>query len=127
MRRSQYTDAAPQPASGFDDGVLALTLAVTLMLGLRFVDYAYDDAYITYRYARNLAMGHGFVYNLGQDFLGTTTPLLTLLLAGASALLPIPLAGGLISLTSLLGAILCTEILGRQAGIRFSGSAAGSS
>ena len=40
-----------------------------------------DDAFITFRYARNLAQGWGFVYNPGQPVLGTTTPLYTLWLA----------------------------------------------
>lgn len=39
-----------------------------------------DDAYITYRYARNILAGIGFVYNPGEHVLGTTTPLYTLLL-----------------------------------------------
>jgi hypothetical protein len=33
-----------------------------------------DDAYITYRYARNLADGLGMAYNPGERILGTTTP-----------------------------------------------------
>ncbi|MCP4655086.1 MAG: hypothetical protein GY856_06660 [bacterium] len=41
-----------------------------------------DDAYITYRYARNIATGNGFTYNPGEPVLGTSTPLFTLLLAG---------------------------------------------
>ena len=40
-----------------------------------------DDAFITFRYARNLVSGIGFVFNAGQHVLGTTTPLYTLLLA----------------------------------------------
>jgi len=40
-----------------------------------------DDAYITYRYARNILAGNGFVYNPGEHVLGTTTPLYTILLA----------------------------------------------
>jgi hypothetical protein len=40
-----------------------------------------DDAYITFRYARNLINGVGFVYNAGERVLGTTTPAYTLLLA----------------------------------------------
>ena len=39
-----------------------------------------DDAYITFRYVRNIASGHGFVYNIGERVLGTTTPLFTILL-----------------------------------------------
>ena len=111
-----------ESAWALDDGLLALALALTLVVGLRFIDYAYDDAYITYRYARNLAAGHGLVYNLGQDFLGTTTPLYSLLLAGLAPWIDIPTASGLISLFSLLGAVVGCEILGRQAGIRFAGS-----
>src|SRR5205085_9404022 len=40
-----------------------------------------DDAFITFRYARNLVSGSGFVFNTGQRVLGTTTPLYTILLA----------------------------------------------
>jgi hypothetical protein len=38
-----------------------------------------EDAYITLRYARNIASGLGFVYNPCEHVLGTTTPLWTLL------------------------------------------------
>jgi len=41
----------------------------------------FDDAFITFRYARNIAEGLGFVYNTGERVLGTTTPLFTLFLA----------------------------------------------
>lgn len=47
-----------------------------------------DDSFITYRYAENLAAGKGFVFNDGEKVLGTTTPLYTLLLAGARLILP---------------------------------------
>jgi hypothetical protein len=39
-----------------------------------------DDAYITFRYARNLADGLGLVYNPGEWVLGTTAPLWALIL-----------------------------------------------
>ena len=42
-----------------------------------------DDAYITFRYARNLADGLGLVYNPGEWVLGTTTPLWALVLSAA--------------------------------------------
>ena len=45
-----------------------------------------DDAYITFRYARNILAGKGFVYNTGERVLGTTTPLYTLLMAAESGL-----------------------------------------
>jgi len=40
-----------------------------------------EDALITLRYARNLGEGHAFVFNPGERVLGTTAPLLALLLA----------------------------------------------
>ncbi len=47
-----------------------------------------DDTYITLTYAKNLAIGKGFVYNHAPATLGTTTPLLALVLGGAGRLLP---------------------------------------
>lgn len=65
--------------------VLLFALAVFLRLlpGERMV----DDAYITFRYARNIVNGAGFVYNPGERVMGTTTPLYTLLMAGLSLIL----------------------------------------
>ena len=40
-----------------------------------------DDAYIFFRYARNLASGYGYVYNRGEHVEGTTSVTWTLLLA----------------------------------------------
>lgn len=60
-------------------GITVLLLASTA--GWVFRGYAHDDAFITYRYARNIALGRGFVYNPGEHVLGTSTPLFTLLLA----------------------------------------------
>lgn len=86
---------------------LALVLgAAALRPGPRFV----DDAYITFRYARNLADGAGLVYNAGESVLGTSAPLFAVLLAGLHRLTgaPIPaLAFGLgaacLPLVALLG------------------------
>lgn len=52
-------------------------LGAGIYLGFR----PFDDTYITFRYARNLAAGFGFVYNIGEHVLGTTTPLWTMVLA----------------------------------------------
>ncbi len=60
----------------------AIRCAVALALGFR----PFDDTFITFRYALNLARGHGFVYNAGERVLGTTTPLWALLLAGFRSL-----------------------------------------
>jgi hypothetical protein len=60
---------------------LIYLLIVGGILWLGFADRAYDDPFITYRYANNIARGEGFVYNPGERVLSTTTPLFALLLA----------------------------------------------
>jgi hypothetical protein len=52
-----------------------------LFLYITFLNWAYDDPFITFRYAKNLVAGYGFVYNPGERILSTTTPLFTLLLS----------------------------------------------
>ena len=52
-------------------GMISVGLLIT------FSEWAYDDPFITYRYARNLLNGFGFVYNPGERILSTTTPLFT--------------------------------------------------
>lgn len=62
-------------------------LLILAALALRWIPgpRTIDDAYITFRYARNLLAGEGFVYNPGERVMGTTTPLYTLLMAGLGA------------------------------------------
>jgi arabinofuranosyltransferase len=59
-------------------GVAAAALAARVIPEPRTI----DDAFITFRYSRNIVGGEGFVYNPGARTLGTTTPLYTLLMAG---------------------------------------------
>lgn len=54
----------------------------TAGLGALMSNFRLDDSFISYRYARNIAQGLGFVYNAGQPILSITNPLYTLLLAG---------------------------------------------
>ncbi|MFQ5615853.1 MAG: hypothetical protein ACE5GO_05270 [Anaerolineales bacterium] len=54
---------------------------VTAVLFSAFAAWAYDDPFITYRYAENIYDGLGMVYNPGERVLSTTTPLFALLLA----------------------------------------------
>jgi hypothetical protein len=74
----------------------------------------YDDAFITYRYALNLALGRGMVFNPGADWepvLGTTTPAYSALLAVPAWLgLSIPLAS--VALNALADA-LCAFLIAR--------------
>ncbi len=62
--------------------LLPIALATTALFArLSVGPLIIDDAYITFRYARNVAEGIGFVYNPGEHVLGTTTPLYTLILS----------------------------------------------
>lgn len=78
--------------------LLAITILSQLVYGMR----TFDDAFITFRYARNISNGAGFVYNPGQPVLGTSTPLFSLFLAGAGSLLGTELIPRLSFITSLL-------------------------
>lgn len=78
---------------------------------------AQDDLYITYRYARNLAEGQGFVFNPGERVFGLSEPGLGLLLAGLHRLTgaSIPhLASLLFALSLLALAILLLAAAARR-------------
>jgi hypothetical protein len=59
---------------------LVYLLVTSAILYALLSRWAYDDPFITYRYANNLARGLGFVYNPGERILSTTTPLFAMLL-----------------------------------------------
>ncbi len=69
----------------------------------------YDDAFITFVYARSVAAGQGFVYNAGAPHLGTTTPLETLFLAAVQRLLP---HSEMYLMAGWLGALLWAAVIG---------------
>ena len=83
------------PTSGGGVGIAMLALAFLGFLAQVWqVQPHLDDAYISYRYARNLAAGLGLVYNAGEYVEGFTNLSWTLLVAGLLALgVPVKLAG----------------------------------
>lgn len=87
-------------------------IVVSLAIFFAFRHWGYDDPFITYRYARNLVDGAGFVYNPGQHTLSTTTPLFTLLLALTTSFWPdIPPVANLIGSISLaFGALFLWDL-----------------
>ena len=102
---------------------LAVLLSALVVAGyawhaLSFWHYVNDDAYITFRYSRNLVDGLGPVYNAGERVEGYTNFSLMLLLSGVGALLgpasiP-PLAKGLGVLCGAVSVVL-TLLLVRDA------------
>lgn len=79
------TDSARQSSNWFES-LGAPIIVILLGGGLRLLWIAYtnftqEDAFITFRFAQQIARGNGFVYNLGEHIYGTTSPLFTLMLA----------------------------------------------
>jgi hypothetical protein len=105
-------------------GLLAL---VALVFGWLATSIAYDDAWITYRYAFNLATGQGFVYNVGERFLGTTAPGYAVVLAIPGAFSPgsIPAASAVLCVAALVAAALGFFAVGRVTGRPLLGFLAG--
>ncbi len=78
----------PPNLSRLSVAVLLVANILPVWAAVRHHTFLNDDTYITLTYAKNLAQGHGFVYNGGAPSLGTTTPLLTLIVAGLAAVFP---------------------------------------
>lgn len=93
---------------------VGLCLLIAGALFAVFRSHGFDDPYITYRYAANVASGRGFVYNPGLTVLSTTAPLYALLLAPVAAIgLPLPLVSNLICCLSMGAGGLAIWYLGR--------------
>ena len=102
--------------------VAGLSVVVRLLIG----PIPADDAYITFRYSAHLAESGAFVYNANEPVLGTTTPLLTLLLAGAAWLgVPPAVAAFAISVVADASAIVLIGLVFRRTPWPAAGVAAG--
>ena len=76
--------ASPRyPAFSWVPLALVSTLGA-LTVGCVFAQYAFEDAYITLRYAQNFGAGSGYAFNTGEHVLGTSSPLWTLALSAAA-------------------------------------------
>lgn len=62
-------------------GVLALATAAVFARNLELYGFLSDDAFISFRFAENLAEGHGAVFNPSERVEGYTNPLWVLVLA----------------------------------------------
>jgi hypothetical protein len=117
MTDNKFTSFSLQTINQRDLLLISIALGLSLFITLNMGGKSYDDAYITYRYAKNLVSGQGFVYNPGESFLGTTTPLFTLLLALVSGGLSseaIPVIGQWLTGGALFCLAVFTYLLGRD-------------
>ena len=101
-------------------GILRFAGAVCLVLILGWTWAFYgphiiDDAYITFRFAKNIAQGQGIVYNPGEKIQGSSSPLFMVILGLCGALgLPIPSAAlflGILANLCIIVLLVCAGIL----------------
>ena len=93
--------------------VAALPLLTLLFVPIRTI----DDAFISFRYARNLASGDGLVFNLGERVEAATSLSWTLLLAAAETIrLPIEGTALVLGVSFALLALREAYLLGRRLG-----------
>lgn len=93
-RATAPPSAGPSPAIGprawldpREPFLVPLLLLLVARIGLWVRQpFANEDAYITFRYARNLAAGHGLTYNPGEPVFGFSSPLWTLWCAAGTVL-----------------------------------------
>lgn len=76
MRNSTAT-----PFARLDIALIAVVMLIAILARWLPGPRTIDDAFITFRYARNIVEGQGFTYNPPSRVLGTTTPLFTLVMA----------------------------------------------
>jgi arabinofuranosyltransferase len=95
---------------------LAETVLVVLAAAAAWViRFAQDDAFITYRYSRNLARGEGLVFNTGERVEGYTNFLWTALHAVPERLgWSTPLFSQVVGIATMVGAVLLTGVLARR-------------
>jgi len=114
MTEQEANDGRPRAGRAISTAAWIAALAiVALLVGARFHGYAFDDPFISYRVARNIASGDGFVYKPGERVNAVTNPLYTLLLAGlyrATGLDP-PILGAMVSVAGMFMASLLIAIV----------------
>jgi arabinofuranosyltransferase len=93
-------------------------LVLTRVAAWRLLPFAAEDAYITFRYARDLANGFGLVYNPAERVFGFSSPPWTLWTALGAALMhdPVPWARATSLLADGLTLVLAGRMLERDAG-----------
>ncbi len=103
--------------------IFLFTLLLATIISFTAMRFPNDDQFILYRYVDNLISGHGFVYNIGERILASTTPLFTLVSTFFAWLFPqveIPYLVGYLNIFLFsLSAPLFFNILNRIVSSRF--------
>ena len=87
LSESSPAFAFPSPRASPVLKLLWLAAAVVVPLAFTlYTQHIWEDYFITFRCSRNLCLGNGLVYNIGERVHGFTSPLGVLLPAGAYAL-----------------------------------------
>ena len=95
-------------------GLLGCAAAIYVARCWQF-NFLADDAFISFRYARNVSRGLGFVFNPGDRVEGYTNFLLVVLLAGLNRLgVDIVTAGRICSITAGIAMVFLTATLVRR-------------
>ena len=115
MRRWRLTETSGLRPRSVAAAAAPLLLTLIALAFARWNYFFQDDAYISLRYARNLARGHGLVWAPGSTEFGYTNFLFTaleglLLKLGASG----ELAAALLSVPSSLAAVLLVFVITRE-------------
>ena len=112
---SAPADPSTSRGSGVTFLLWAVPAATALLAGLLHGTFFIDDAYITFRYAENIAAGHGMVFNPGEPVLGTTTPLFAAVLAGLKMLgIAVTTSARWLGLLSMAGVVLLLQVLAHR-------------
>ncbi|MBN1552189.1 hypothetical protein JW979_12015 [bacterium] len=97
--------------SGFSITIRWLTFIICclfIVLGaFYFWFYTVEDAYISFRYAKNILSGNGVVYNPGEYVEGYTNFLWVMLLAVLGWVIDIPVASKIAGLVFAIGSLAC--------------------
>ncbi len=110
-RISEWLDRRLDGRWGRAEAVLVAAAAVAAWV----VRFAQDDAFITYRYARNLARGDGLVFNPGEPVEGYTNFLWTAFHALPERLgWSTPLFSQVVGVVTMVAAVLVTGVLARR-------------
>lgn len=92
--------------------LLVLPAMVALIAGVLHGQDFIDDAYITFRYAENLAAGNNLTFNPGEIVLGTSSPMLALLLGFLRTLgVDLLVSARVLGVVGFIGVVIVIQLL----------------